>query len=129
MDEQDAIVARARGCVGARYRPFGRIAAFGLDCVGVAGIALGLPVPANYQLRGGDAERIAQSIARPGLERIATDAAGAGDLTLLEAGIGQLHLIVLTERGYVHADAMLRRVVETPGAPAGLLLGVWRKEG
>lgn len=44
------------------------------------------------------------------------DNAVAGDLLLCAVADNQLHLAVVTERGFVHADARLRRVVETPGA-------------
>jgi murein DD-endopeptidase / murein LD-carboxypeptidase len=35
---------------------------------------------------------------------------------------------VLTDGGFVHADAGLRRVVETPGRPDATLIGAWREE-
>jgi hypothetical protein len=39
----------------------------------------------------------------------------------------QLHLGVRTERGFIHAHAALRRVVETPGSPEWPLIAVYRK--
>ena len=38
----------------------------------------------------------------------------------------QLHLGILTRQGFVHADACLRRVVETPGAPSWPVAGIYR---
>ncbi len=122
-------MAAARRCIGARFRPHGRAIDHGLDCVGVAAIAFDRPVPAGYPLRGGDGQAIAAAIDRAGLRRIEADAAGQGSLVLLAAGLGQFHLAVLTERGFVHADAGLRRVVETPGRPGGIPIGVWNGEG
>jgi len=115
-------VVAARGCVGARFRPHGRDPSYGLDCVGVAAIAFGRGVPGDYALRGGTAEVAARAIEAIGLRRV--DAAEAGDLVLIEAGMGQLHLAVMTDGGFVHADAGLRRVVESPGQPAGMV-GAW----
>jgi hypothetical protein len=46
---------------------------------------------------------------------------------LLASGEQQLHLAVRTERGFVHAHAGIRRVVETPGMPEWSLLGIYRK--
>lgn len=119
----DDIVARARACVGARFRPWGRDPALGLDCVGLAGVALGVAVPRDYALRGGEVAAVTARIAAAGLARV--DEAGPGDLVLVGEGAGQLHLAVMTEAGFVHADARLGRVVETPGRPAGVI-GAWR---
>lgn len=115
-------VAAARACVGARFRVHGRDPALGLDCVGVAAQAFGRPAPAGYAVRGGDAASVARAIDAAGLVRADPD---AGDLVLLALGAGQLHLAVLTPGGFVHADVRLRRVVETPGRPAGTVLAAW----
>lgn len=124
----DEIVARARACLGVRFRAWGRDPAFGLDCVGLAACALGVKAPGDYALRGGTAERV-DTVARGcGLVAVPLDEATAGDLLLLDAGAGQLHLAILTESGFVHADARLRRIVETPGAPAAERRGAWRRE-
>lgn len=129
MRGAEEIIAAARGCVGARFRPHGRSIALGLDCVGVAGVAFGRTIPADYALRGGRAEALMMRIAAAGLARIGDEEAVGGDLLLLGGGPGQFHLAVLTERGFVHADVGLRRVVETPGRPALPVLGAWREEG
>lgn len=122
------IVARARACVGARFRPQGRSVADGLDCVGVAGIAFGVAaLPRDYALRGVALKRVEAVAEAAGLRRIETAEVMAGDLLLVEAGPAQVHLLVATGAGFVHADAGLRRVVETPGAPRWPLLAVWRK--
>ena len=116
--------ARAIALVGARFRLHGRDAATGLDCVGVAAIAAGVDAPTGYAARGGDAARWARAIEARGAERV--DEARPGDVALVDAGAGQFHLAVMTEAGFVHADARLRRVVERPGPLPWPLIGLWR---
>lgn len=118
-----AIAAAALAAVGTRFRLHGR-GADGLDCVGLVALALRAggyagEVPTGYSLRGGD----------PGvLDRVLVRVASAapGDVLLMAVGPGQIHLGIRTERGFVHADAGLRRVVERPGMPPWPILGVWR---
>jgi murein DD-endopeptidase / murein LD-carboxypeptidase len=124
--DAEAIVAAARGCVGARFRPWGRDPVLGLDCVGLVAFACGVAAPRDYALRGGDVDRAGAALAAAGLRAIGSEGAVAGDVILIGEGAGQLHLAVLTPTGFVHADAKLRRVVETPGRPANIL-GFWRK--
>ncbi len=124
-----AVVTRARACVGARFRLQGRDPATGLDCVGLAAAACGVPTPpARYALRGGQAEVVMAAIDATGLKRVAVGEARAGDVVLAMAGARQFHLLVLTGQGFVHADARLRRVVEVPSRPGWPLLAAWRKE-
>ena len=129
MTQKERVIARARDCLGARFKPQGRKIHLGLDCVGVAAIAFARDVPGDYPLRGGKPEAIAAMIEAAGLRPIARDAAGAGDLLLIAASYSQLHLAVLTDVGFVHADAGLRRVVETPGRPRDAILGAWEARG
>jgi cell wall-associated NlpC family hydrolase len=111
-----AIVAAARACVGVRFRLHGRSRDTGLDCVGVAALAYGRDrVPAGYALRGGDVGQILATIDALGFERAET--LRPADLLLLCPGPHQLHLAILTDRGFIHADAGLRRVTEVPGPP------------
>jgi cell wall-associated NlpC family hydrolase len=124
------IAKAARLCVGVRFRPQGRDPSHGLDCVGLAGVAFARSaLPQDYALRGGDDVAITAKISAVGLGRIGVDDAREGDLLLLETGARQFHLAVLTDRGFVHADAGLRRVVETPGRPRWPVLAAWRDEG
>lgn len=127
------VVIRARAAVGARFRLHGRCPDDGLDCVGLAAWALGVgELPTGYALRSGDRDAVAGMIARAGLRRVAERAARdlilcvAGDLLLCLAGPGQLHLAIWTGASMIHADAMLRRVVERPGVPPWPVVGVWR---
>lgn len=120
-----AVVERARSLVGARFRLHGRAPESGLDCVGLVAAALGRSdAPSGYALRGGSAEGFVAMLDAAGLE--AVERAEAGDVLLIEAGARQFHLGVWTGAGLVHADAGLRRVVETPGWPRWRVVGIWR---
>lgn len=118
-------LAAARAAIGTRFRLHGRDGR-GLDCLGLAGLAMRAEgfageIPSGYAMRGGDAARIAAAIEAAGF--VASDA--PGDLLLLRTGAGQLHFAISTGAGAVHADAMLRRVVERPDLP-WQLAGRWR---
>lgn len=119
------VEAAALALVGARFRLHGRNRETGLDCVGVVAVAAGVAAPSGYALRGGRADDVAALIAAAGLVR-ATEPL-PGDVMLMRTGPGQLHLAVRTRRGFVHADAGLRRVVERPGTPEWEVLGLWRR--
>jgi len=118
------IVTRARALIGARFRPQGRSAASGVDCVGLAAAAIGAPAPAGYRLHGGSAARVAAELRKAGLAPAGEMA--AGDVLLMRSGPRQLHLGIWTGDGMVHADAGLRRAVERPGDPAWPVIGIWR---
>ncbi len=120
-------VAAARAALGVRFRLHGR-SAEGLDCIGLAALALQAEgferaVPSGYALRSGDAVRVGAAIEALGL--MPADEARPGDLLLFRAGPGQLHFAIQAEAGVIHADAMLRRVVERPGLPWPVI-GRWR---
>lgn len=120
------IVAAARRALGSRYRLHGREPDTGMDCVGLVAWAFGVAVvPSGYALRNGDVDRMMMLIARSGLRRVAVPE--AGDLFLAKTGPGQLHLGVWTGGSVIHADAMLRRVVERPGPPPWDIIGYWRR--
>lgn len=119
-----AVLARARGVIGAPFRPQGRTLADGLDCVGLAALALGRPAPHDYRLRTGDAARVMAGLRAAGLREVADPR--PGDLLLCRSGPGQLHLAIRSKDGIVHADAIARRVVERPGPVPWPVLGCWR---
>ncbi|TGX54767.1 peptidoglycan endopeptidase [Sphingomonas gei] len=130
MSPGERTVAAARSALGVRFRLHGRDTE-GLDCVGLAALALraagvGAPVPSGYALRSDNVARVVAMIEAAGL--VAVTDARAGDLLLLRAGPGQLHFAIQTEDGVIHADAMLRRVVERSALPWPVL-GRWRPEG
>ena len=120
--------AAALAAVGARFRLHGRDPASGLDCVGVAALAVRAaghagPVPSGYAMRGGDRAAI---VARFDAVLARGDGDRPGDIVLMRSGPAQFHLGVIVADGMVHADAGLRRVVRRPGPPAWPVIGVWR---
>lgn len=125
----EAIAARARSLIGVRYRPQGRSVEFGLDCVGLAALSLGLPperVTCSYALRGNELSALEAELERLGLAPSPTAAPMAGDLGLFVPGPAQLHIAIFTDTGLVHADAGLRRVVERPPPAPWRAAGHWR---
>ena len=121
-------VNRARQTVGSRFRPQGRSREFGLDCIGLAAVAYGLPataVPCDYRLRG---EYLC--ILLEGLDihfrLIPTARAKPGDMLLCAIAPDQHHLVIKTGDGFIHAHAR-HGVIETPGDPPWPLLGAFRR--
>ena len=121
--------ARARALVGVPFRPQGRDPLRGLDCAGLARAACGLPasvVRADYKLRGDHRAEVLRGLL-PHFRRVSRRQRRTGDLLLMAVATDQMHLAVLTDRGFVHADARLRKVVETPGEPEWPLIGIFRR--
>lgn len=127
MTAGERAAAAAQACVGARFRPHGRTPAGGLDCVGVAALALraaGWPgrVPHGYALRTGALATVPEGLSR-------CDGSRVGDVLLCRVAATQLHLLVRVMDGTVHADAAARRVVERPGPPPWPIEAAWRVDG
>jgi len=114
----------ARALIGVPFRLHGRDPATGLDCVGVVACVLGV-VPTGYRMRQASVAPIIAGLEAAGLVRVAEPE--PGDVVLVQAGPAQFHLGVMTSGGFVHACALLRRVVETPGFPAWPVVGVFRR--
>jgi murein DD-endopeptidase / murein LD-carboxypeptidase len=111
--------------VGAPFRLHGRDPATGLDCVGVAALVFGVcDLPRGYSVRTADGHGVASLIDAAGLKRVRREAL-TGDLVLLKSGPTQCHLVVMTEAGFVHADAGIGRVVEVPGPPPWPVIAIW----
>ena len=123
--QPDQIVASARALIGTRFRPQGRTAAEGLDCIGLAALAIDARnVPRDYALRGSSSRRLIDELQAAGLA--AADSMAPGDVLVLSPGPEQLHLGIFTGNGLVHGDAGLRRVVERPLPLPWPVLGIWR---
>lgn len=123
-----AAAERARALIGVRFRAQGRDPAIGLDCIGLAAIAYRLrDVPRDYALRGGDPDVLAEALAWYGFER--AERARPGALIVARPAARQLHLMVRTAVGFVHADAGIGRVLERPGDSPWQLMGVWTLRG
>lgn len=124
--EGSAIYAAAQSLIGTRFRLHGRDDVGGVDCVGLvalayarAGFILSMP-PDDYPLRGVGRAEMEVGLVAVGLKRRA-GAAVCGDVALVDCGHGQLHLAVVGRHAHIHAHAGLRRVVETPGLPDGMI--------
>ena len=125
----EAVAQRARALVGTRFRPQGRRREHGLDCLGLVAAAGNLPaelVPSGYGMRSEAAQDMLSLTLGGRARRIPVSEASEGDALLVQAGPGQHHFLVLLRDGFVHADARLGRVVETPGAVAWPVLAAWR---
>jgi cell wall-associated NlpC family hydrolase len=127
MAIDDAV--RARSLIGVPFRPQGRVPERGLDCVGLVLTACGFPtdlVRTDYRLRG-NYEAVAVNQLLRHFRPVSKSERRAGDVLFMLAGDDQLHFGVLTDRGFVHADARLRKVVETPGEPDWPVIGIYRR--
>lgn len=79
----------------------------------------------DYCLRSSDPDEVNGEFSEVGFLRIAPAKARAGDVLLVRVGPG-LHVVILTDQGYLHADMRLRRVVEVPGGVPWPVLSAWR---
>lgn len=128
-NDRAAIVARARSAIGARFRPQGRMIERGLDCIGVVATAIGIEpdqAPDDYRLGDGDPDAAGTAFRSCGFTRLPENEAEPGDVLLVRIASTQLHAVVLTRGGHIHAHAGLRRVVETPGAVPWPVVSAWR---
>ena len=120
---------RARALVGTRFRPQGRVPELGLDCAGLVLCAFRLPgdlVRRDYRLRGDHRAEMTRELVRV-FRQIRPSRQRSGDLLLMQVAEDQIHLGILTETGFVHADARLGHVVETPGLPVWPIIAVFRR--
>jgi hypothetical protein len=100
-----------------------------LDCVGLVGLAAGLPpgsLPRDYSLRSLVPDEAFGASFGGRVQALPASEAGEGDVLLVRAGVGQHHFLILTDVGFIHADARLGRVVETPEVPEWPALAAWR---
>ena len=118
----------ARALVGARFRPQGRSPELGLDCVGLVLCAFALPddtVRRDYRMRGDHRGEMLAALAKS-FRRIAGTQRRRGDVALLQVAKEQLHLAILTDFGFVHADARRGKVIELNGTPPWPIVAVFR---
>lgn len=118
-------VSRARSLVGTAFKLHGRDPAYGLDCVGLVAAAFCVDdTPQDYALRGGDPATFGRMLRALGCRRRRASPR-RGNVFLLRPGPAQFHLGIWTGQSLIHADAGLRRIVETPGWPRWPLTSVW----
>ena len=124
---QDAL-ERARTLIGTPFRPQGRDPKCGLDCVGFILSSYGLDAatnPQTYRLRGPDVST-ARTWFPSVFRRVCRTERRPGDVLLVKVATEQIHLIMLSAHGFVHADLRLGLVVEVPGAPPWPIVAVYR---
>ena len=117
-------VALARSLVGTPFRINGRTPD-GLDCVGLVALLFGKQndIAGHYPLR-----TIRTDIWTTQLDQILTRRDGTpqpGDVLLLSPSPLTCHLGLWTGNSVIHADARLRRAVETPAPLTWPILGAW----
>lgn len=131
----ERIAAEALALVGTPFRLRGRDPRTGIDCVGLAFIALrnagrNLVQPPAYQLRGTGPDRAEALLRANGL--VPAEDEQAGDIVLAESGPMQLHLMIRVGvgqlGGHVHAHAGLGRVVLMPSPAPWPTCSIWRVE-
>lgn len=123
-----AIADRALALVGAPFRLGGRDAAHGIDCIGLAALALGdaAELPIGYRLRSSTADRWHDWFEHHGFEQILAGTT-PGDLMLVRPGPLHIHLLVTVPGGFVHAHAGLRRTVFLPAPSPWPVESIWRQ--
>ena len=122
----DPRVTRARSFLGTPFRLHGRDRHNGVDCVGLVALLYDrtVGVPVDYAMRNSEGARWLIALDACAERRI-DGAVGAGDILLMQAGPAQYHLGVWMGDSLIHADAGLRRVVETPGPVQWPIIAVW----
>lgn len=128
-DAGASVAAAARDHLGQPFRPQGR-GIGGFDCLGLvlaatkcAGFRQEVPALA---MRGHAAADVCRWLAEAGLAEVALAHAAAGDILLGFPATRQAHLAVRTERGFVEASALVRRVVERPWNGGAGWHSAWR---
>ena len=124
----EEIVRRARSLVGVRFRSQGRDPTVGLDCVGVILNVFDIGaagVRRDYRLRGSHGDEVEMALAAH-FRRVRLAQGQGGDVILLAVREDQPHLAIHCGKSFIHADARLRRVVETPGEPLWPTSGIFR---
>ena len=128
--EGDRRVKRARALIGVRFRAQGRDPLAGLDCVGAAAAAAGIPpevVRRDYAMQGESLGSIERDLAGLGCRKIpAGERTEGGDVIVCRTAPAQHHLLIATGTGFVHADARLGLVVERPLPVPWPVRAVWR---
>lgn len=136
-DIKRRIVVAARACLGTPFRHQGRAPGVGLDCAGLAVVALqsaGVEVR-DYRGYGRipNDGRLRRAIdEQPGLESVPVDKAEPGDVLLLRFAGVPAHIGILTAPGImIHAYEQIGRVVEhrIDEAWRGQIVAAWSVRG
>ena len=130
-----AISSRALSQLGVPFRLHGRSLGVALDCVGLVAMAIApyldsRSVPQHYAMRGDFLNRVSDFFAAlPFLSQAVGSPTAVGDILLAEVGPSQLHLAIVTDDGWIHAHAGLRRVVLSTPQTDWAIIRHWRLNG
>lgn len=124
-----ALAEAARGLIGVPFRLHGRSAETGLDCVGLVAEALRRigsepVVPTGYRLRTVCVDNLLPFARANRLEGIAPSE--TADVVMVSVSPIQLHLLISSPGGFVHAHAGLGRVTFLPGPLPWPIARCWR---
>ncbi|WP_265561952.1 NlpC/P60 family protein [Sphingomicrobium arenosum] len=122
-------VERARALVGTPFRLQGRGGGDGIDCLGLVLDAFTIPsaaFPRNYGWRGHDRATFERA-ARQFFEHISEQTARPGDAVAFALPGRRHHLAIMSDRGFIHADAVRRKVVERSGTFGAPAIGAFRR--
>ena len=125
IDWRATVVERARAVIGVPFRFQGRDTSVGLDCVGLVVHAFDIPASAvkrNYTLWNHSMDEMDSELRR----FFTRSDQRAPGVILLCSLRGHAHLAIECGASFIHSDARLRRVVETPGAPAWPVVAAYR---
>lgn len=127
QEQGDAIAARALALLGTPFRLGGRDPARGIDCIGLAALAVGglADIPSGYRLRSIGLTRWRSWFAAHDFTEVAGKRV-PGDLCLAMTAPLQAHLLVAVKGGFVHAHAGLRRTLFLPGQCPWPIDSTWR---
>ena len=128
MSDAAEVIARARSVVGVRFRPQGRDPSTGLDCVGVVTRAFAIPAETcarDYRMRGEHLRQMHRELSKR-FCRVGDGCRAAADILICAVRADQMHLVIECDGSFIHADAGLRRVVETPGEPPWPIVATFR---
>lgn len=120
---------RARALIGSPFRPQGRDPCIGLDCVGLVLCAFDVSpdtIRRNYRLRGSHRHEVEAGLMQF-FRKVRIKERRPGDVLLFAISSDQIHLAISCGASFVHADARLRQIVETPGRPPWPVIGVYRQ--
>ena len=126
------IAEKALELCGKKFRFHGRDPATGVDCIGLAelclsGAGVDCEAPTGYSLRGGNLEQVSKFMALAGFTQLPPDSVLCeGDIVLVRPSPVQLHFMIRTQDGFVHAHAGLSKVSFCPGGAPWPILSIFR---
>lgn len=131
VDPRAQIAGAALALIGCPFKLHGRTSKAGIDCVGLVALTLAetgqrFDIPCDYALRGDYLGRISAFFDRSEFAIVNDGQVEHGDILLSIAGPRQVHFLIATMEGAVHAHAGLRRVVLTPHPLPWPIVSHWR---